>query len=386
MPNTIKKINVGGTEYDLDAAYLGGLSAQQWEDLIDAHMSVKGPYTNDGNPLNPTIGQQVDELYDDAGRAFDPETNQGAIYLFNNTNATTNCEWIATDTETGWKWTFIGTSSTDMQDYVKKGTYTTSTPSTNSTGEGGAATIPISVAVGISYDKSDANTGSTAPTFYGNTENVEAVATIPYLPATVISSVGENTGSSLGTYTPTVPLPTVTVVKTITFTPNGNDTFSAGTTPSFTAVSSGGHGYMYSPTVSNGVLSWTEHSFSAGTTPSFTQGSKASMTVTYDDVYGGKNGGAALPTYVSASTLSLAHTHSITRSTTNVIGSFGYDSEYSEFDAQVAFSFTPSGTISSHSHSIGYTTASASTTGTGVATLPNHTHSLSNHTHNITFS
>ena len=133
----IKQVTVNGTNYDIDATYFNGHDAKYWEDLIDAHMTIKGPYFGDSNPISEVIGTTYDRLYDGSTTVYPSESTEGSIYLFNRTGVTSKYwEYITTRTENvgEYVWTFIGTSQTDMGDYVRKGTYTTSTPSTNTTG------------------------------------------------------------------------------------------------------------------------------------------------------------------------------------------------------------------------------------------------------------
>lgn len=135
----IKKIKVGNIEYEIDASYLGGLSAEEWENMIDAHTSINGPFISSTNPTAPTTGATATVLWGEStsypASSYYPAR---AIYLFNNTSSTTNYEWMTADDGQGdpdsVHWVCIGTSSTDMQHYVRKGTYTTAAPSTINTG------------------------------------------------------------------------------------------------------------------------------------------------------------------------------------------------------------------------------------------------------------
>ena len=131
----IKQVTIDSTTYDLDAKYFDGHDSTYWEDLIDAHTSIKGPYVNSLNPAVPDPTDPPTELYDDAGNAIEAQGHQGSIYLFNHTAGAPYNEYIAVEDTTQQisYWKFIGTSETDLSDYVKKGTYTTGGPSTNTT-------------------------------------------------------------------------------------------------------------------------------------------------------------------------------------------------------------------------------------------------------------
>ena len=199
----IKQVLVGGINYDFDAAYLGGLSAQEWEDMIDAHhAAIVGPYISISNPSQPEFGTERTTLYDDQRGITASQATGGAVYLFNQTDTSPYYEWITINkgdyTHPNYVWKCIGSTSTDLSNYVKKGSYTTDTSSATVTDYAEAAGGDEQI--------------STEGADYESTQLYDATFAKIYTPIKTSES---------STHTHTVTLPILTATFTDVATTNG---------------------------------------------------------------------------------------------------------------------------------------------------------------------
>lgn len=231
----IKQVTIDNTTYDLDAKYFDGHDAKYWEDLIDAHMTIKGPYFSDNNPIPTQVGETYSVLYD-GNTAIDPgaATSEGAIFLFNRTNVTNQYYEYVSVTDSGSQssyWTFIGTSQTDMQNYVKKGTYTTASPSTLSTSTPSRANTEWGVYDSLSIDPNEVTTTITIPVVTRNAYNGATSKTING-ELTTISDHRHIINTTEKTVVTTTPSWSATVVSEVL-----SFTFNAGSTSVIDLVS-----------------------------------------------------------------------------------------------------------------------------------------------------
>lgn len=319
----IKKIKVGNIEYEIDAAYLGGYSAEEWENMIDAHTSINGPFTSSTNPTAPTTGATATVLW--GGSTSYPASSYypaRAIYLFNNTSSTTNYEWMTTDDGMGdpdsTHWVCIGTSSTDMQNYVRKGTYTSSTPSAANTGT-------------PSVEYTDFGEIDTA---HNRTETMTIT-----IPVTSHSIYNGQSGKTIGA----------------TVTTNGNHKHTIETDPTDVVVTTP----SWSASVVSEVLSFTFNAGSTGTIQAvggYNSHSDEYRTGSAGDHY------HSLREYTNSSWASIASSFNVVSELSTTVAYFVGTVPASAIPQNV----TVETTVYKHFHS-----------------MKNHTHSMSSHTHDV---
>ena len=317
MPdNIIKQINVGGTLYDLDASFIEGHS---WEDITNLASTSFAATVYTSLPAVPTTNQTAkDDFY---------KEHQSELALVANSSAEAGSylEYILVKSGTSpnfnYVWEQIGSTKMDLSNYVQKGTYNTSVPSSNQTSNAGGATVNTSnagsqTATGtatITYDKAAANTGNAgaatvtvsitvdkaAPTVTGSTTGStssntgkagaatintseqtahthtvsSSKSTLTYVSGTATGDTGStatevNTGSNgahthsvtttAHSHTVNIAKATVTYVSGVTQTNNTGSSHSHSVTINTYSLNGSGNQYMYSPTVSAaGVLSWS---------------------------------------------------------------------------------------------------------------------------------
>lgn len=430
----IKRINLADGEHEIQAKYLddGSGNAKSWEDITNL---VQAGFEIEVVTTLPTI----------TAANYNDYRNKLLLKQDASASAGTYLEYVAYKTS-GETPTYgleqIGSTQTDLTNYVQKGTYTTGAPSTNATGAvSGAGTVTSSTVAGyvatgtatVVYKKSATVTSSAGGatvqgsnfTFTGTTATLE----IPYKPA---GSIG---GSyTLSTHNHTVTKSTATVlvgvkVSSSTTVVTGYPNFSGGSkaadtfTPNKPAVIdtskfSGGslstknYGFsastsqvMSAPTVSgSGVLSWSESNagtqdvltpaslasgfYTAGTTASFSEGAFTSAALGAASTASVATGVGANGTTTVLTNVSLADSGSATIQGSNF--------SFTGTQATLTVDYVPTGsiggsqTISAHTHGI---TLSDTTVvaAAGVNILGHahtvgvaaHTHSLSNHTHAV---
>lgn len=141
----IKKISVNGHEHELSALYIqDGNANKTWQDILDLveNIGFEILVWPDGTQFPPHNPATVDDF----------TAYRNNIVLVKDATATSDecVEYVITRTQTGgtaeepvyvYDWERIGTTTTDLSDYAKKGGYVTLGPSTNSTGAAGAATL-----------------------------------------------------------------------------------------------------------------------------------------------------------------------------------------------------------------------------------------------------
>ena len=305
----IKQVTIDSTTYDLDAKYFDGHDSTYWENLIDAHTSVKGPYVNSLNPAVPDPTDPPTELYDDAGNAIPALNHYGSIYLFNHTSGAPYNEYIAVEDTTQQisYWKFIGTSETDLSDYVKKGTYTTGGPSANQTS--GPSTNASNTPV---YDlQSDDTITATLPVL--TTEGIDSVSVFNLSP-TVTDGGNHYHGIT-------------TTGKTV-----------VNTTPSWSA------------NVNDEVLSF---SFSSGNTTTIQEVSQEMSGVGYVTDYGGSHN-HKLQTNSGAMSVAQTVVTTISRSTIYYVGTVPASSAVIPNVASLSMTIpTHTHNMANHTHSMG---------------------------------
>lgn len=140
----IKQINIGGVTYDINAPYFDGHSWDEVTALAEAGFEIEIVTSL------PTISADNYQTYRNKLLFIADESAEAGTYL----------EYVAYKTS-GETPTYglekIGSTKTDLSNYVQKGTYTTAAASGN-TGNGGAQTATGTASV--TYKKSATTTGS----------------------------------------------------------------------------------------------------------------------------------------------------------------------------------------------------------------------------------
>ena len=440
----INQIHVGTTDYQLNADYLGGLSADEWKSLVGAGFNVL----------------VVDSLPTPSA------STQKGIYLIadNHGNGDSYDEYVTVKSGNAYSWEKIGNTDIDISGLAKE-LVTGANTAGLATGEAGEQVATGSATV--SYMKSDAATGSAGAGveantgeaggatingssfgFSGTEATINLSGTLPSLDEVSFTPAGTITGSvSVGDHThsinPTIKTLTYVSSTASTTKPEGAHTHTVSlATDSVTYVSSvdastgseAAHAHsidaskvtgwnegsaslssknfgfsastsdiMSAPTVStDGVLSWTTVSAASQDALSFTA---PSLTFTSATVTG--NAGAHSHTigkttksfnYATGVVTSVSeegkHAHSIAAATTaqldvvtdvSVTGSAGshtINGSSFKFNGN-ALTFTPALSTNAVSVSGKYTPAGSVT---GTIKLPEHSHSYtapSAHTHSI---
>jgi len=141
---TIKKIQLGDGEHLLSASF-----------ILD-NTNPASPVEKTWQDIKDLVSQATDLVVDPLGTGQLPPANQESydtyyhdIVLIPDPDETSNyIQYIiqrkGTDPNYTYEWVEIGTTQTDLSNYVKKAIYTSGTPSTNVTGEGGACTVTTS--------------------------------------------------------------------------------------------------------------------------------------------------------------------------------------------------------------------------------------------------
>ena len=223
IANTVREISIPGvtTPYTIDALYLDGHTYADIQQLITAgfkaHVCTKVTETPDAAQFwNGT------EYVNGQLSVNSAETN--VIYMVPQQTTGTNnvyAEYVAAITEGGsrtYQWELIGTTMTDLSNYVQKGTYTSSSVNTSHT----HSITPTKTYLKVNTVGSATSSGSATHTH-----------TFSFSKTTVSLSLEEATASH---------------THNITIGLNGN-------------VSN----IMYGATVSNGQLSWNTTTLSLGT-------------------------------------------------------------------------------------------------------------------------
>lgn len=326
----IKQVHIGNIDYDLDAAYLGGLSAEEWENMIDAHSStIYGPYSSSSNPESPVFGQEASTLYNDTTPYVAGSSYDGAIYLFNHTHdSSPYYEWIIVnkgdEVHPNYTWKCIGSTSTDLQNYVKKGTYTTTVPSPLSTGTPSTANTDFAVYDSQSIDPNEVTIAMTIPVTSHSIYNGKSGKTISQL----VTTIGNH--------------------QHVVYT---NERTVVTTTPSWTA------------TVSSEVLSFT---FVAGSTSTVSEVS--GFDTSAQDYLTSASGSHdhSLREYTGGSWTAIASSFNVVN---DISTTLAYFVGTVPSTAVVVQDVKLNVTIRQHTHS-----------------MSNHTHSMSSHTHEITLN
>ena len=321
----IKKIQVDSTTipHEIDAKYFNGHKWSEVTALVAAGFTIETPWTKTDyeSATAPTTTKlaavpAVAVKYNKgAGSATGTLAASGAdtkkhIYLVYHPHSLgldSYDEYVSVGTGDAAKWELIGNTDIDLSSYAKKGTYTSGGPSSNATGEAGAATITSSSAgsqtatgtASVSYQKSAAATGSANGSAASNTGTAGGVTisgsnfkfngtqatitlsndavSIPDHEYTPEGSIGGS--QAIAAHTHTVNVAKATVTNNVTGTATGSagahthsvsidsHTHSAGveaytslTTATISVVKSAGS-----------AASYTGHTFSAGSLPSLSK-------------------------------------------------------------------------------------------------------------------
>ena len=450
----IRQIRIGSTTYDIDAVTFAGKTEQEWKDLIEVGFDIVF----------------LSELPAETASTYEEYHNKLVLTPSGEEESDPNAkdEWIITRSGSvgsyTYKWEIIGCTIADFNGFAKEneavraGSYTTSTPNTNATGAAGAATITTSSVAGytatgsaeISYEKANNATGEAgagtsddtgaAGAFTINGSNFSFSGTSVTLTQAagtgtlnldkhVYQPEGSISGSqTIESHSHAVNVASVTagiqeaVVSGIThaagsFSQGAKASFSQGAkaTLSYTARAD----VMCSPTVADGVLSWSsvdcdditawtangDDTFTPNGDDAFTPGSLTFATVSVlKDIPAITLSAAGAATIAGSNfsfsgvTATLQHTQAGSGDAINTVNT--------NIPA-VNIVYTPAGSISgsqevaahshsylkpvAHTHSIGLSTVTA-TGSVAVAIsahsheveIASHTHDLSNHTHGIT--
>lgn len=185
----IKQIQVGTLPYDINALYIqdGSGNGKDWSDIIGL---FKKAFRTEIFPTLPVLKNQTDDRFEEL---------MNTIALVEETGAKsgTFVEYIVNgEAKATATWERIGTTETDLSDYVKKGDYTTGNGGAGNTGEAdlGSATGTATV----TYKKSAAETGSAGAT--GTSANTGSAGgeTVTGTAAVSYSKPNANTGEVAG--------------------------------------------------------------------------------------------------------------------------------------------------------------------------------------------
>ena len=338
----IKKIQVDGTNHEIDAKYFNGHKWSEVTALVAAGFTIETPWTKTDyeSTTKPTTTKlaavpAVDIVYSNGANvatgtlaASGAETKKH-IYLIYHPHTTgwgsdSYDEYVSVGTGETAKWELVGNTDINLSSYAKKGTYTSGGPSSNATGSAGAATITSSSAgsqtatgtASVSYLKSATVTGSAVGstssntgtaggvtisgsnfTFTGTTATITLENDAVSIPAHEYTPEGTIGGSqSIAAHTHTVNVAKATVTNNVTGTATGS---AGGHTHSISidshTHSAGVEAYTSLTTATISVVksagsaaSYTGHTFSAGSLPSLSKTDVnnvvTSPTVTADGV------------------------------------------------------------------------------------------------------
>jgi len=317
----IKQIKVESTTFDIEALHFYQSSTldtpAQWKQYIDEIGAAAGKIqividSKSSSGDYPATAPSADTM--------------GKIYLvqLETTETGTYTEFITVDTGTGgshsYSWEKIGTTATDLSEYAKKGTYTSTGPSSDATGSAGGETVNTSetdlgTATGtIKIDKHSISISAHSHGVNASTTSVGSAsgwsagtapsrASFTYatgaFSTTVSALTGVKASGTTAVNTDAIKDITLTASTTTTdgpaFIEDGTkkymkvtgtaaSTGQVGISSTPASVSTNNYGFnattnnvMYGPTVTSGVLSWSVKN--AGTTVAVTGGS-ASLTGT----------------------------------------------------------------------------------------------------------
>ena len=370
--NTLDKIKVNDTTYDLGAKYIKTADAdpvyKTWEDitsLVETSFELK--------VIDGTLPVASATIY---------ATYHNNIVLCNNGETPktgTYLEWVivkgGTQTTPTYAWEKIGTSATDLTDYVKHGTYTTFGPSSNATGSTdlGSASGTASVTYKKASDATGSAGGNSSTT--SNTGNAgshtingsnfsftgtTATIYVPYKPA---GSIGGS--QSISNHNHTVTKSTATFLTNAALV--GGSAASRATFGFVSGVKSDGTVSVLTGVTSNGTASvatgvkaastdtaLTGYTFSGGSASgTFVTGVKANASVGGTRNYGfasstsGVMHGATVNNGVlswSTSAASTQDAHTVTQMTFNTGGVSWTAASFSATTASFVTGVTVSGT------------------------------------------
>lgn len=356
----IRGVHLGNTDYDLAAKYILSNDStpvlKTWQDILDL---VSVGFEIVVLQSLPTPSAAVYEQY------------KNCIVLVSDGTTTGNHdEYVITisgDPDL-YRWEKVGTTTADLADYVKKGTYTTGSPSNDSTGT-----------VTVKYGQYDDSALTEGANFNSATYDVTRAST--YLPI-------KTDGAGSHTHSVTLPLisSNISFVGTVNFGNISKDTDSNGS---------------HSHTLSTSTVSFVS------TTPSWTASVDSSGVLSFSF----SSGSTSMLTYVGAQNTGSAGSHHHTLQYYDGEGDIPYTSRIaivnsvnksattlyyvgsSSSAASISASVSTNGT---HSHTMDPTNNYSSTEYYTYINLPfglashnhnfQHVHSLSGHTHSVSLN
>ena len=166
--NTIDKVQVGSTPFDISAKYIRTADTtpayKTWEDITKLINIGTKIVALDTLPPLSTVAEQKTAFNNYAGDIIlIPDSTKVTPGIKLEYVGITGKSSGATEDDIITSWEKIGTSEADLEDYAKKGTYNTSGPSSDVTGSEITGTGKAYDATGtasVSYKKADANTGN----------------------------------------------------------------------------------------------------------------------------------------------------------------------------------------------------------------------------------
>jgi hypothetical protein len=439
----ISQIKVGNTTYNIDAVTLGGKS---WGDIVD-QVNTASFIVSNSAATTPNIVKYDNGSTQTQGTLTPANADANNIYLvpiYINKVFSYYDEYIVIKDKT--EWVKLGTTNINLAGYAQDGTYDT-TENGATTANNTEQTVTSVKANGynadgtasVKYLKADSATGGgngtqaltsggttskvKTATFTGTKKTFNPVASIAGHSHTITptnGTISEVTSASLdskGSHTHDFDTHTHTKVSVVGSITTGTDSVNHVTGAS--SNSTGAHTHSVTGTsstiasVANGVLTLSEKALTAVSnaaeagghshTVTLTKSSKTfvtSVTPTSADV---ANLGAAA-TLATKSAGSHSHTVTLTSNSKSFMTG-GTLNEVSPTVSIEAFDYTPAGTLSivmdshthsytgpaSHTHPIGSTEATA--TGSIIAkilehthsvTIPAHSHTVNGHKHQVT--
>lgn len=182
----IKQIKVGSSTYDVEALHfvVGALDTPaQWKNYID-NLVGEGLQIVTDTPNAAKTAPATAASADTMGKLY--------LVTLGTEESGTYTEFVTLKDESSgtasYSWEKIGTTATDLSEYAKAGTYSTSTSTIQNTGSAGGETITTSSAGAqtstgsctVTYYKADASTGSAgAATVNGSNFTFTGTAATP---------------------------------------------------------------------------------------------------------------------------------------------------------------------------------------------------------------
>lgn len=438
MPD-IKKIQIGGIEYDIDALKLNGHTWAEIEAMVGTGFTIETPWLKSDyeSTSAPSTAKKATvpaiTIYYNNGQSSTTGTLSAAdneskkhLYLIYHSHEDGNDnydEYVSTGSGVNARWEKIGNTDIDLSNYQQIGkTLTTTAPSTNSTSSAGGQTVTTTAAgeqtalgsATITYDKADNATGSAGAGESANTGEAGGTtidgssfgfsgktATITVAGAVSGTGVADHEAQTItvtGSQTVAAHSHTVNCAKdTVTaITEINGGSYTGATQASYTQGAKATLSYtaranvMCSPTVSTlGVLSWGTvdcddiTAWTANGTDTFTPNNVGTFTPASVKT-------SKTCTYVTGATTSAISSYTISGENFSVeIPTLTHSVTQGTVSIAVTYrpegSITGSATIASHSHSYTKPTAHTHSIGSTTTTVTGSVEvAISDHTHSVT--